>query len=318
MDREFDCVICGETCIDLTVRPIDRGQPLKRLGTLRVEPIQAGTGGIVPNSGTAMARMGMHCAAFGCVGDDHWATFLTERLAAAGLDTQLLLPLRARATSATAVLVDHNGEHTFAFHPGASAGCDASVIQQHISVFARSRYALFGYYGLMPHLESELAGIMQQVQSLGCRTALDSAAGGGTLSPLDQILPWLDVYVPSFDEAKSQTGCDDPEKMIRTFREYAPKALLGVKLGAGGALLSSSEDHWIRVAAVKPPGNIVDTTGAGDCFYAGLICGLVRGMTVEDAGKLGAAAGACSVTMEGATAGLPEWSVLSRMSEGQN
>ena len=41
--------------------------------------------------------------------------------------------------------------------------------------------------------------------------------------------------------------------------------------------------------AVPPPGAIVDTTGTGDCFYAGLLTGLLRGMDVERAGRLGTA-----------------------------
>ena len=124
------------------------------------------------------------------------------------------------------------------------------------------------------------------------------------MQPLDRILPHLDIYVPSYDEAQSQTGEADPQRMITVFRECCPGGLLGVKLGHEGALLSPARDDWIQVPPVAPPGPVVDTTGAGDSFYAGLIAGLSRGMSVYDAGRLGAAAGACCVTAIGATAGL--------------
>jgi sugar/nucleoside kinase (ribokinase family) len=310
MKREFDCVVCGETCVDLTVCPVDRSIPLNVQGMQLVESIQPGTGGIVPNSGLAMVRMGMTCAGFGCVGDDHWASLLIDRLSIAGMNTEHIERVAGKSTSVTAILVDETGEHNFLFYPGASAEFDADLIRRRFSLFERAEFAHFGYYGLFDQVAAELPALLQQIQQRGCRTALDATAGGGTMQPLDRILPHLDLYVPSYEEAKSQTGCEDPQKMIRTFREFAPQTILGVKLGADGALLSPAADKWIEVAAITPPGAVIDTTGAGDCFYAGLICGLVRGMSIADAGKLAAAAGACSVTRAGATAGLPDFETL--------
>jgi len=55
---------------------------------------------------------------------------------------------------------------------------------------------------------------------------------------------------------------------------------------------------------VPAPGPVADTTGAGDSLLAGLITGILRGMSLRDAGLLGAATAACCVTGVGATAGL--------------
>ena len=55
---------------------------------------------------------------------------------------------------------------------------------------------------------------------------------------------------------------------------------------------------------MQPPGEVVDTTGAGDCFYGGLLAGILRGLSIADAGKLAAAAGACCVTGLGATTAI--------------
>ena len=85
MPREFDCIVCGEVCVDLPVGPVDRTRPLHSQGTLRIEPIRAGTGGIVSNSGRALAKMGLNTAAFGCVGQDEWADVLTRQLTSLSL-----------------------------------------------------------------------------------------------------------------------------------------------------------------------------------------------------------------------------------------
>src|SRR5205807_225705 len=113
---------------------------------------------------------------------------------------------------------------------------------------------------------------------------------------LDKALPHLDVYVPSHNEGEHQTGLADPRKIIDAYRECGAPGVLGVKLGSKGALLSDRAGSYIEVGAVKPPGDVVDTTGAGDSFYAGLLTGLLRGMSVADAGRLAAATGACCVT----------------------
>jgi 2-dehydro-3-deoxygluconokinase len=88
---------------------------------------------------------------------------------------------------------------------------------------------------------------------------------------------------------------------------------LGVKLGAEGAVLSPAEGRFVKVAAVRPPGDVLDTTGAGDAFYAGLVTGLLREMDCETSGRLAAAAGACCVTGVGTTANLRNFEETARL-----
>ena len=59
----LDCIVCGECCVDIPVRPVPIGSPLRDERVLEVEPIPAGSGGIVSNSGMAMTRLGLDVAA---------------------------------------------------------------------------------------------------------------------------------------------------------------------------------------------------------------------------------------------------------------
>lgn len=308
--RQFDCIVCGETCVDISVRPIDRSRPLIDREIDYIDSVVPGTGGIVPNSGMAMARFGLSTCALGCVGNDLWGRHLVDELDREGVDTAHVIILDDAASSVTVVAGGEDGEHTFLFHPGASQSINRAVIEDRLDLFAKSRFALFGYYALMPNLENDLADVLPKIRETGCKVALDTTAGGGSMSPLDRILPHLDIYIPSLVEARTQTRADDPRAMINAFREFAPTALLGVKLGSHGVLLSPADNDWIEVAPIAPPGPAVDTTGAGDCFYAGFIAGLVRGLSISDAGRLGAAAGSMSVTGIGAVAGLGNYDSL--------
>ena len=79
----------------------------------------------------------------------------------------------------------------------------------------------------MPNLENDLPEAFLSDQGERCKTAMDAAGAGGTMKPLDRILPHLDVYVPSHGEAHHQTGHEDPRKIIEILpAAVAPPGLL--------------------------------------------------------------------------------------------
>ncbi len=313
MKATVDCVICGSCVVDLLVRPVPLDTAIGRGKLLPCEPIRVTTGGIVANAGMAMARLGMNVAAFSALGEDAWADVIRTRCKAEGIDTHDLLTRPDAATSTTAVLIDPSGERSFVHCVGAPRTMTDTNFRDHRELFARSRMMLLGYYSLMPNLEKDLARVFAEIRQVGCQTALDAAGDGGSMRPLDEILPHLDVYVPSYAEASRQTGETDPESIINCFRRCGAPGILGVKLGADGALLSSAEGQYLAVDAVDPPGAVRDTTGAGDAFYAGLLTGLLKGMPLADAGRLAAATGACCVTGLGASEGLKNFQDTARL-----
>jgi sugar/nucleoside kinase (ribokinase family) len=304
VEKTIDCVLCGSCVVDILVRPVPLESAIGGGRLFEVDPIQITTGGIVSNAGIAMARLGMRVAAFSYVGNDHWASIIRSQYQAEGIDAACLLTHPTEATSTTAALIDQHGERSFGHCVGAPRSMDRRVFLDHLDLFGRSRMTLIGYYSLMPNLERDLVEVLAAIRQAGCQAALDAAGQGGTMQPLEQLLPHLDVYVPSRAEAMHQTGQSDPVRIIETYRGCGAPGLVGVKLGAEGALLSPRAGQLVEISPVPPPGPLVDTTGAGDCFYAGLITGLLRGMSPEHAGRLAAATGACCVTGLGASAGL--------------
>jgi sugar/nucleoside kinase (ribokinase family) len=315
MQKTLDCVVCGSSVADILVRPVPLDTAPGQGTLVEVDPIEVATGGIVSNSGIAMRRLGMKVAALGYVGDDEWASMIRQRLDDVGIDTSALTARPAAATTTAVVLIDPSGQRSFAYCPGATNELDRTAFLRHLDLFARSRFALVGYYSLLPKLEQDLPEVLAAIRDRGCRTALDSAGDGGGMEPLDRILPHLDVYVPSYAEAAHQTGRTDPEAILDAYRQCGAAGLVGVKLGGDGALLSPAPDRVVRIDPVPPPGPVVDTTGAGDCFYAGLLVGLLRGMDVEQAGRLGAACGARCITGKGATTAVGDYRETARLAK---
>jgi len=313
LSKTIDCIICGSCVVDILVRPVPLETSIGGGRLIGVDPIEVTTGGIVSNSGIAMSRLGMRAVALSYVGADQWGHLLRDRYREEGLLNEHLVTHPEGPTSTTAVLIDQSGERSFAHCVGAPELLDRDFFLQRLDLFGQSRLMLLGYYSLMPRLEADLAEIFAEIRERGCLTALDAAGDGGSLEPLVDILPHLDVYVPSHAEASHQTGKEDPRQILSIFRENGAVGILGVKLGSEGALLQTAAGEWIDVPAVEAPAPVVDTTGAGDSFYAGLLTGLLRNMDVAAAGRLAAACGACCVTGLGATEGLRSYEATARL-----
>lgn len=313
MPQDFDCIVCGSCVVDVLVRPVALDQPIGQGTLVHTEPLELTTGGIVSNAGIAMARLGMRVAAFTYLGDDAWAEVIRRRYEAEGIDSSHLVERPNTTSSTTAVMIDERGERSFLHAVGAPKLLDKRVFLDHLELFARSRVMLLGYYSLLPNLQDDLPEVLAAIRATGCKTALDAAGDGGTMTPLDRCLPHLDYFVPSWREAEHQTGEHDPRRILDVYRGAGAPGLVGVKLGAEGALLSPTPNEFAEIAAVPPPGDVVDTTGAGDCFYGGLLAGILRGLSVIDAGQLAAACGACCVTGLGATTALRGYEMTARL-----
>ena len=313
MAKTYDCILAGSCVVDLLCRPVRLSQPIGGGVLHEVEPLLLTGGGIVSNASVAMARMGMRVGAFSYLGDDAWAPVVRNLYRGEGVDDAPLLLHPTGATSTTVVMIDPSGERSFYHCVGAPRELDAQVFLDHLDLFKSARMLLLGYYSLMPKLELGLPQVFAALRKVGCQTALDAAGAGGALQPLDQILPHLDYYIPSLMEAQNQTGFDEPRKIIQTFRACGAPGVLGVKLGKDGVLLSPGADQYTHIHIVEPPGDVVDTTGAGDSFYAGLLTGVLKGLSLADAGKLGAAAAACCITAVGGPSGVRDYAATAAL-----
>lgn len=299
----MDAALFGLIVADLIAEPLDLRNPPAPGGLVLCNSIQLTTGGNVCNAGMAMAKLGMKVAAAGAVGQDVLGTAVIDRLSTAGVDTSAVFRNADAQTSATVVAVEPGGERCFFHTVGANRFIDAALFRKCIPTLAQCRWVQVGYFGLLQNLVPDLPACLAELRRVapGVKIAFDTVNPPGSRSDLDPILPHLDLFAPSRTEAAGLTGESDPKRMIASFRKQMPQGVIGIKLDAEGCLLDDGTQA-VFVPAFKI--DCVDTTGAGDTWFGGLLTGLIKGMPLEKAGRFANRVAADCCTALGASAGI--------------
>jgi sugar/nucleoside kinase (ribokinase family) len=301
----MDAAIFGLIVADLIASPFNLREPPKPGGLQLLKTIELTTGGNVCNTGVAMAKLGARVAAAGVVGTDVLGAAVIDRLKQAGLDTSCVFADARQQTSATVVAVEPGGERCFFHTPGATTLLDAASFRRCIPTFANCAYVQVGYFGLLPSLTDDLPNVLGELRRAAPQTkiALDTVNPPAAAEKLWPILPHLDLFCPSRTEAEALTGEKDPKRMVATFRARGakPNSLIAIKLDAEGCYLDDG-----RASVFCPAYRIdcVDTTGAGDTWFGGLLVALRRDMPLERAGQFANRAAADCCTALGASAGV--------------
>ena len=122
------------------------------------------------------------------------------------------------------------------------------------------------------------------------------------LPKVEAVLPHLDLFMPSLEEAQKLTGEADPDRIADRFFEMGVANVI-VKLGKEGALFCPAGQERFRLPtyrSIKP----VDTTGAGDSFCAGFLAGLAQGWDFRESGAFANAVGTHCIMAVGASTGI--------------
>ena len=124
------------------------------------------------------------------------------------------------------------------------------------------------------------------------------------------VLQALDIFVPNETEAVQFTGTADAEAALEVLARHVRTVV--IKCGANGAI-AIHEGHRYTVPA--PRVEVVDTTGAGDSFNAGLIYGVLHGAPFEEALRYAVICGSLSTTDYGGRALPHEADLLAHVSQ---
>jgi sugar/nucleoside kinase (ribokinase family) len=211
--------------------------------------------------------------------------------------------VRAGVPTGMTVALSHGPDRAILTALGAMTSLTARDVPA--ALLARARHVhVSSYFLLERSLGPGLAAVLADARAAGATTSLDTnwdPAGKWGGGQLRASLVQTDVLLPNGIEATRIAGEPTVRPAARALTAMGPR--VAVKLGERGVLCADGP-VWHRVEL--PPVTPVDTTGAGDCFNAGLITGLLRGLDLPGAAALGCAVGALSTRAAGGTASCPD------------
>jgi sugar/nucleoside kinase (ribokinase family) len=297
IQKDFDLLVVGEINPDLILRgdvTPEFGQVEKNVddATLTI-----GSSSVIFACGAAL--LGLRVAFIGKVGDDIFGRFMRERMAERGIDTGGVVVDPTIATGLS-VILSRGDDRAILTHPGSIAALRYTEID--VRLLARARHLHMGSYFMLDALRPDVPKLFAAARDRGLTISLDTNYDpserwdGG----LRDALRYVDVFMPNQTELLAIAGATDLDAALEQMARQVP--LVGVKLGAQGGAARQG-DQIARAAAL--PVEVVDTTGAGDSFDAGLIYGYLQGWELQRTLSLACACGSLSTRAAGGTAAQP-------------
>jgi sugar/nucleoside kinase (ribokinase family) len=294
--RAFDLLVIGDCNPDVLVLGDDLTPAFGQQEKL-VTSISLVVGGSASITAVAAARLGLRVALVAAIGDDAAGTFMLAELARAGVNTDAMA-VRPQSPTGMTVALSRGDDRAILTAEGVIGTLTPADVPA--DLLRRARHVhVSSYFLLERSLGPGLAALLATARAGGASTSLDtnwdpSGTWGAGFFP--DVLAQADVLLPNEAEALRMVAATDLSAAIASLTRAG--GAVAVKLGARGALYTDGARQYL---ATPPPLSPVDTTGAGDCFNAGLLAGLLYGFPPPDALALGCAAGSASTQGVGGT-----------------
>jgi len=254
--------VVGDLATDVVV--VLAGEPAP--GSDRPASIRSRGGGAGANVAVHLARLGVPVTLAGCVGDDAAGAGLVAELTAAGVGTAVRT-VPGVGTGTIVSLVEPGGERSMLADRGANLELHPDDVPPPA---AGAHLHLSGYTLLDPGPRAAGLAALRAAAAAGCSVSVDPASTG----PLSAygVDRWLDdtaaatLLLPNAAEARLLTGTTDVAEAARMLA--ARHRVVAVSLGGDGALWASGD---LLVHRPAHAAEVLETTGAGDAFAAGLL-----------------------------------------------
>jgi sugar/nucleoside kinase (ribokinase family) len=241
------------------------------------------------------STLGARVAFTTLVGDDDFGHLATERLRAAGVDVSHARRHKSIATGITILLPHGDRRHSLTFLGTIS---ELTIADLDFDFLSQARHFHLSSLYLQRGLHAGLPDLLRRLKQAGLTISLDTNDDPEDRwgSPLLEVLPYVDIFLPNEDEMCRMTRASSLDDALRSLSVVPP--IIVVKRGSKGArVYQAGEATDIAPLSVIPK----DTIGAGDSFDAGFLHAYLSGRDIVTCARAGNITGALSTQASGGT-----------------
>ncbi|MCI8914479.1 sugar kinase [Pseudoflavonifractor sp. 60] len=301
MDRACEIVILGAAITDLQIYPVSKS--VVDVASYPAEQMVWTVGGDTLNEATILTRLGHRVRMISCIGDDAPGAMILEHCRENHIDTAFLNRDPTKTTAINVGLIWKDGERTFLNNRSGSLWT-FSPEDVDLSAVSEGKILSFASIFNNPLLDGPfLLELFRTAAAREMTICADMVAPkrGETLEDVREALALVDYFFPNYEEAARLTGETGIDAIADALLDLGVKNVL-LKIGRQGCLVKNRQRRLIVPA--YPDARCVDTTGAGDNFASGFICGLLEGLTLEECAQLANCAASLAIEAVGATQGV--------------
>lgn len=247
------------------------------------------SGGSAANTVAALASLGGKAGYIGKIAADQLGMVFRHDIKAAGVvyDTE---PLKdAEPTARCMVLITPDAERTMCTYLGASPFLNAEDVNAEMISGAQVTY-MEGYLFDREEAKKAFRAAAEIARKAGRKVSLSLSdrfcVERHKDDFLDLIENHIDILFANEDEITALYATDDFDKAVEYVRGHCEIACL-TRSEKGSVIVTG--DSLFKIPAM-PIEELVDTTGAGDFYAAGFLYGFTQGLSIEEAGRIGAIA----------------------------
>jgi ribokinase len=282
-------VVLGDVMVDVVTRLSGPVAP----GSDSPAAVAFEGGGQAANTAAWLAVAGASVTLVARVGDDAAGRAAVADLEALGVEARVAVDA-ALPTGTCVVLVARDGERTMFPDAGANGALAPGDLPADL-LETGSHLHVAGYALLREGSRGAALAAIERARAAEMSTSVDPSSAALLSGGIRQLGNGVDLLLPNWLEARALTGTDDPTEAARRLAEWFPEVV--VTLGEEGALWTDGTE-LMRMEA--EPARVVDSTGAGDAFAAGLLAARTRGAGPGEALRAGCALAARAVATTGA------------------
>lgn len=260
-------------------------------------------GGKGANQAVACARLGANVTMIGCIGDDEMGRQLVNNLKKERVNTDYIEVIQ-NVSSGIASITVQEGDNSIIVVPGANHCLTPHIIRRLESVIKKVDLILLSLEIPLETVETAVEIAHQN----GIQVILNPAPA---VQLPHALVEKVTVLTPNEHELAIVFG-KDSSKDFRDLMASSPGRIVLTK-GSEGAYYNTEDHKLVHVPSYRV--EVVDTTGAGDAFNAGIALMLGQGKSISEATKYAVKIGAISVTKFGAQSGSPTKQEVEKFTE---